>query len=292
MKISSWNTRAPMAARANQEVGRERAHRKTKRNARPHKARARHDSSLDFLETEQDVMDRQRRMVRNLQRFDAPTTMLERAIACLHNCQGACSAACHVASRQLRQNVISRGSPIMDAKKRLYHVTIVIADRVNVGQLHEWRYRDFLARISSRLRRLARRFSELRALGSIEVGLDRELNGSIAWSPHVHLVIRGATRKRIREAFRMPRENSSPRVPIMIKRVSDLPRLIGYVTKRFVEERRAHKVEGGRQTRRSMPLSSPHLAEANRWLMGLRVDERLIVHGMHRASIVGMSGHE
>jgi len=243
---------------------------------------------LADFETRPDCEGRQESM---LERFADtgvdPETSAALAACTVHEC-GAdrCREACHFATLNRRLDALTTGLPLLDAHAGPHRaVTIVhplwevpvghLAD-VSIAAAAQWNHR--------RLHSLD--VPGLLAIGSFEVSLNRELDGSLHWAGEIQQIVAGAFYEDLRRVFRIEdhyRDGRPGQRMVDVREFDDLARKFAYGQKRYVEERRAYISEKtGRQDRRHLPLVTEHWTEFDAWLLGLPLGARIIAYGCGR----------
>lgn len=126
------------------------------------------------------------------------------------------------------------------------------------------------------------------AVGSIHVSLDREADGRMYWTPHVHLVVAvasnlSAERVKMKLEFALaPKRDAKGivRKPKVVKVVTNLANAISYATKVNVDTRDAAEDRRGNRTRHRFHMPPAAVIEHDLWLLGLKPRQRLFLSGM------------
>jgi hypothetical protein len=122
------------------------------------------------------------------------------------------------------------------------------------------------------------------AVGQFERALNVKLDGSSSWSGEVHVVVAGASKEQLRDAFGIARRyHRDPQEKLHhVKAVHGLGRALGHALTYFLARRVAYITNTGRQGRRSMPLQREQLAELGAWHASLKSGERVVLFGCRR----------
>lgn len=144
----------------------------------------------------------------------------------------------------------------------------------------DW-FNPVLRKIRAAITRLRKAGHPVQGVAVIELCLDRDLNGSLSWSPHFHMVICGAAKPEIRQALhvRLPvgRRGIDKPVQVTLIKPGELGRVLSYVSKMKPELRSAYIRKNGRLGRRRnhLPIELlPHWLSA----MADRPITELVVH--------------
>lgn len=216
----------------------------------------------DF-ETPADCTARQDRMVGRLRRRGASRETVEGLADCSPQACGMfeCRDGCHFAARRFRHEMVPRAAEIFEQHEGpLWFVTVVHPDwswpttepfsPERIRQAHDW--------LATRLERLGKR--NLLAIGSWELCLNVELDGTCTWSGHIHFIIAGVTYDALEQALAISKAEATAlgSKPLMIKPVvSRLARTIAYCNKLYAEQRSAYQDKTTRQNRNHLPLRVP-----------------------------------
>jgi len=189
----------------------------------------------DF-ETPHDCAKRQEKMVTRLA-ARAKGRVLQRLAQCMASeCDSEpCSGACHFAMRRHRLALIPAAHDLFQKRGRKHQVNIVHPS---------WRKRyKHLNRASPETakqwvrRRLEKLDGKILAVGSFEVTLNVELDGTRHWAGEIVMIVAGATKrelKRVLELRPADKKRLQPQAkPMQILRVRDLGRQLGYANKRI-----------------------------------------------------------
>lgn len=92
-------------------------------------------------------------------------------------------------------------------------------------------------------------------LAVIEVSAARDVDGSLWFEPHLHIVMKGTRKSEIRNAFRIriPRSDRQRIRPVLVKKITNgsLGTVLGYVTKMKAELRSGYERADGTRSRRT-----------------------------------------
>jgi hypothetical protein len=198
-----------------------------------------------------------------------------------------CSAACAFGERfQVNEVVLKATELLRQSGLRLYAVTIVDPHYFQpLGHLQAMSLDGLFLSLRRRIAEAQKVFRGGLVVGSVHVSLDRDADGRIVWSPHVHLVIAvNATRIAVLRALQPKRKSHEPVArPVVAKPVTNLPNAIAYATKVDVDTRDAALDRRGNQTRHRFDMPLAARVEHDRWLLGLRPRDRLFFSGMMNA---------
>jgi len=147
---------------------------------------------------------------------------------------------------------------------------------ISVPAIRQWAYRKFRTIDEGRLI----------AAGSFEASVNLEVDGEKYWAGEIQMVVAGATKEQLRQAFRIEQRYRARRPGqrcVVILTCDSLGRSIGYALKRLVEERRAFISDRtGRQTRKHFPPKPQDFAEWDSFLLSLPSGDRTIAFGLRR----------
>lgn len=119
-------------------------------------------------------------------------------------------------------------------------------------------------------------------LAVIEVSAARDVDGSLWFEPHLHIVIKGIRKPEIRNAFqvRIPRSDRQRIRPVQVKKITSgsLGTVLGYVTKMKAELRSGYERADGTRSRRTNRMP-PDLLRLWLGFMALIQIEDLLVFG-------------
>jgi hypothetical protein len=250
-----------------------------RRERRQRKAMAK--LGIPDFEMVQQCGDRQQQMGRRFERAGELQDEAEWAECETEFCAATpCRDGCWFASRRHRYQMITEGHRLLsDQTESLHFVTIThprwelpigrLAE-ANIPAVRQWLYR--------RSRQLG---TSAIAVGGFEASLNIELDGSSTWAGHVHLVVAGTDKQRLRKAFQIEKHYrvESYLRPVDIRDVDCLGRQLGYSLKRIARRRVAYIDGQGRQNRNQSNLSSSEQREFDGWLLGLPVGARTILIG-------------
>jgi len=199
--------------------------------------------------------------------------------------QAACVDACHFAAGRRRRRLIPHAHrTLIQHDGPLLLATIVHPTwQAPVGGLAGTGTRGPREWVKRRLNRLPNA-DKVVAIGQFERALNVELDGTMTWSGEVHIVVAGASREQLRDAFGIARRyRRDPQEKLLhVKEVDGLGRALGYCLKYFLARRVAYITNNERQGRRSMPLQREQLAEIAMWHASLRSGERIALFGCRR----------
>jgi hypothetical protein len=241
---------------------------------------------LSDFETVQQCNERQEQMIARLRQaeYEAGDRRDLRQCepdwcACEH-----CVDGCWQATRNRRYGEITSGYKILKRHTgNLFEVCVVhpLWQR-DVGHLQDISINAARQWLERRLRNLG---PDVTAIGSFEVSLNRELDGSEHWAGHMHLIVAHDDERALKKALRLEKRHRSDAndVPVKVRLVTNVGRQLGYALKRLVEERRAYRGKrNGRQQRRSLPPAPDHWAEHDAWLLSISKGARTIAIGCTR----------
>lgn len=247
---------------------------------------------LPDFETLEDCRRRQRQLLRRHARHKPFHSSIARSLehcldhdgrTCDHD---ACPAACHFAARRLRAAIILGATPLLqDHDGPISFVTVAhprwalppgqLRD-VNSAAIQQWVRRRFMTIAGA----------GLVAVGAIDLSLNTALDGTLSYHPHVHLVIAGASKAELRDAFKIPRTHALPHEKLLkVEPIGpeNVARCIAYSVKQpYVKKRVAYRGNNGRVQSRHVRLDLAYQLEVDRWLSGLDVDARLLLFGIRR----------
>ncbi|WP_373413561.1 hypothetical protein [Ensifer aridi] len=162
--------------------------------------------------------------------------------------------------------------------------SVTLADirwRVPVGKLEDSCFDAIIRKIRAGAARLRAMGHSVAGVAIIEVCANRDVDGDVFWEPHFHMVIVGAPREAIREAFavRLPKELRGKVKPLQTKEIrpGELGRVACYITKVKPELRSAYRRDNGGIGRKRNHLPKELLPE---WLavMAARPATEMVVH--------------
>lgn len=238
-------------------------------------------NGIEDFEGLDDVKNRQRRMLLNFHKNglnNAKKFSDCNALCCSERCR---SDACHYSSRRLRLMGISSAAKVLtDDEEQKYLVSVIIrASTANRGGLHTLSASAIRKQMQQRLRRAGVTL----AVGSFEVCLNSQLDGSAYWSGGVHFVCAGVGKRHLHNALRVAPWPECAR-PVDIRPIENVTRCLGYVLKRLPQERRQYVDKNGRKNRRKMPLHPQHQLEHDVWLAGHPPGGLTILVGLRRTA--------
>jgi hypothetical protein len=200
-----------------------------------------------------------------------------------------CVDACHFAAGRRRRRLIPQAHDLLVQHEGPLHLVTVVHPnwQAPVGGLADTGTRGPREWVKRRLNRLPNADNVI-AVGQFERALNVELDGSMSWSGEVHIVVAGATKGRLREAFAIHRRyRRDPQEKLLhVKEIDGPGRALGYALKYFLARRVAYLTNNGRQGRRSMPLQREQLAEIAMWHASLKSGERVVLFGCRRNNSV------
>jgi hypothetical protein len=201
----------------------------------------------------------------------------------------ACNDACFFAAGRRRRRLIPHAHRLLVQHDGPLHLVTVVHPnwQAQVSGLAGTGTRGPREWIKRRLNRLPNA-DDIIAIGQFERALNVELDTSMTWSGEVHIVVAGATREALREAFAIHRRyRRDPQEKLLhVKEVDGLGRALGYCLKYFLARRVAYLMKNGRQGRRSMPLQREQLAELGAWHASLTSGGRIVLFGCRRNNSV------
>ena len=228
----------------------------------------------DF-ETPKDCAKRQEKMIRRM-----AGTLDEKLLRNLRRCtarecyQEPCSGVCHFAMRRHRLAIIQQACELFDEEEEKYQVNIVHPSWTQ-PHLDEARPEAAKQWVRRRLEKLGR---PIRAVGSFEVTLNVELDGTRHWAGEVVMIIAGARKEHIASVLKLrtrDKKRLQPHAkPIKFSSVENFARQIGYANKRYLEQRIAYIDGQGRQNRKHWPLDVSDGDAADAWLAGMGIFDR------------------
>jgi hypothetical protein len=201
---------------------------------------------LDGIESWGDVQDRQKVMRRLLGSAGYDPAELNALSRCgpsfcgLHECREGCwFATAKRRSQQIptaHQLIRLHPGPWLDVciVHPLWEARVGALKDVKIEAARQW--------LCRRLRILP---GKVIGIGTFEVSLNVELGGETFWAGELHFVVAGADAAQIRRALQIESKYRARRPHarlVVVTNVDNLPRQIGYATKRFVQERRAYSV--------------------------------------------------
>ncbi len=196
-----------------------------------------------------------------------------------------CVDACHFAAGRRRRRLIPHAHRLLIQHDGPLHLVTVVHPnwQAPVGGLVGTGTRGPREWIKRRLKSLCNADNVI-AVGQFERALNVELDGSMSWSGEIHLVVAGATREELRDAFAIARRyRRHPQEKLLqVKEVDGLGRALGYALKYYLARRVAYITKNGRQGRRSMPLQRDQLAELGAWHASMKSGERVALFGCRR----------
>ncbi|MGC1576060.1 MAG: hypothetical protein WA813_08035, partial [Beijerinckiaceae bacterium] len=187
-----------------------------------------------------------------------------------------CCGACHFAMRRHRLAMIPQACELFDDEEEKHQVNIVhpswAQPRKHLDGARPEAAKQWVRR---RLEKLGR---PIRAVGSFEVTLNVELDGTRHWAGEVVMIIAGARKEHIASVLKLrtrDKKRLQPHAkPIKFSSVKNLARQIGYANKRYLEQRIAYIDGQGRQNRKHWPLDVSDGDAADAWLAGMGIFDR------------------
>lgn len=236
----------------------------------------------DF-ETRAQAQKRQELMLRRLSQTARNGTLGGLEDCCAKHCaMEPCRDGCHFAARRLRLQLLPQAFTLLDGHGGLLK---------SVTMVHPgWAASDDagpaacpMQAAKQWVRRRLRAVNGLVSVGSWEVCLNLELDGTRHWAGQIHLVTGGASTAELKQALSVSRKHVAAHAkPLKVQEVDNLGRQLGYAVKRFAEQRVAYIDGQGRKNRRHLPLKAADQARFDAWLCDLTVGERLFLVGCHR----------
>lgn len=171
---------------------------------------------LPDFETLEDCRRRQQQLLRRYARHKPLSRSVARALErCLEHegrtcARKACPGVCHFASRRLRAAIIIGATPLIQDHHGPISFITAAHPRWTLppGQLHDVKIAAIKQWVHRRLKTIPG--TGLVAVGAIDLSLNAALDGTISFRPHVHLVISGASKSILRDAFKIPRTHALP----------------------------------------------------------------------------------
>lgn len=246
-------------------------------------------SSLDllFLESVKECGQRQHEMIERLERTECAPRLLDGLSDCDGNDCGRdkCTEGCWLGTRRRRVANIVSGHELLSAHSGPVYAVCIVHPlwRAKVGNVADTSINAARQWIHRRLQKL--NLVGLVAIGTFEESLNVELDGSSHWSGEVQLIVAGASKKELREAFKVePRYRvKKHQKPMKVSEFHDLGYQLGYASKRLIEQRIAYiSAKSGRVQRRHLPPKAAHWAEYDAWLLSLPLGARSIAFGCGR----------
>ncbi|WP_156653407.1 hypothetical protein [Methylobacterium sp. Leaf111] len=240
-----------------------------------------------YLPTLQELQKNQTRMLANFTRAGVPHHKWKH----LEQCDGtgcphsACSAACWFGERITVLGLVRDAHALLSSTgSRLWFVTIVDPRyRQRPKRLRRLSLSAVQQGFRRRLRRLRKAYGNVRAVGAIEVCYDRDKDGRWSWGPHIHVVIAAdCGKKALRKALRPHGVLAKHAKPIVIKEVTGLANALAYTMKRLPAQRVAFASPNGRQDRDKQGVRGKAELRHDRWLLGVKATQRLILCGVKR----------
>lgn len=243
---------------------------------------------FDKFETQEDAKKRNNAMNRRLSKLDNPSKC--RALTTVAMCSSVyfcdqfskCPAACHHASRAERARVSVRFSHRIKEPNDTFIFVTIVQDkwRKEYGHLDECRPKTLLQWFVRKLELLDQPKGSIRGIVGVDVSVN-EVDGKSFWQPHLHAVLTGIQRTKLRRVFNLSPTETTPK-PILMKTVEPrkLAKTIGYTIKRSVEKRVAYTDENGARNQRRVKVLSEYMTEHDRWLLTQKIDERFRVIGI------------
>lgn len=120
-------------------------------------------------------------------------------------------------------------------------------------------------------------------LAVIEVSAARDVDGSLWFEPHLHIVMKGIRKPEIRNAFqvRIPRCDRQRIRPVQVKKITDgsLGTVLGYVTKMKAELRSGYERADGTRSRRTNRMPSDLLRLWLGFMASIPIEDLLVFGG-------------
>lgn len=162
------------------------------------------------------------------------------------------SATCAICRREAQLVALTAIAPKLAAvSPQSYLVTVVPGSwRRPIDQLGAWSVRKAKAQVYRALEGLGGRAV---AIGALDVSLEVSLDGGAFWVPHAHLIVAGASAKRIRSAFAELALNDVARAPLHVEPIRDMNGALAYALKPPGLRRVAYRTDIGVRHRR-VPL--------------------------------------
>jgi hypothetical protein len=244
---------------------------------------------IEKFETVEQCSRRQVKMIKQLKEYGVRGEVLRSLRLCgTEGCGNyQCCEACHFATRQYRINMIPRAARIVGQfSNKIYQATVVHPKwqypvgslvNMNIAAAHQWMRR-----------KLAPLENSVLAIGSFEVSLNVEQDGSKHWAGEMTLIVAGSPKQELRNALtpKKPKTQTKAkarrRCPVMVRKVKHLGYQLGYSLKRFGERRIAYVDGQGRQNRRHLPLKKDEQLEFDSWLTTLPIGERTFCFNCRR----------
>lgn len=238
--------------------------------------------NIPDFETFAQSSKRQEQMFTRLDRLGVDTSEWENIKTCEPDYCGreGCSAGCYYGVREQRLNLIVNAFERISALDvPVCEVSIVhpnwtrpvgCLNEIPIKNAQQWNYR-----------RLAELDKECLAIGSFEVCVNEELDGSEHWAGQIHEITAGPSKSELDKVLKI-RSKKLPKgaKPIRVRPIENLGRQLGYALKRLVELRRAYiNQRTGRQGQNHLPPCNEHWAEHDRWLLDIPVTARTIKYG-------------
>ena len=197
----------------------------------------------------------------------------------------ACNDACHFAAGRRRRRLIPHAHGLLNRHDGPLLLATIVHPKwqAPLGGLAGTGTRGPREWIKRRLNQLPNA-DDVIAVGQFERALNVELDGAMSWSGELHLVVAGATKEQLRDAFAIARRYRRDRQEklLQVKEIDGLGRALGYALKYYLARRVAYMTNNGRQGRRSMPLQREQLAEIGAWHASLRSGGRIVLFGCRR----------
>ncbi|WP_105421822.1 hypothetical protein [Neorhizobium sp. T25_27] len=196
------------------------------------------------------------------------------------------SAAC--AFEQFRARAWALGElnqSLSSTYTNLYHLTFAdTADRRRSGALKRFNLAAYKRRIRKALTPLQESFSEIWAVGMVEISATPTSDDAVLFEPHCHLLVDGVPSMDLRAAFKsVLKKRSSALRPVQLEPVrtpADRARVLSYFFKQVPELRSQIVGVDGRLIRgRSNHLTGAAKVEWLAWMAGHHVTELLISIG-------------
>lgn len=120
-------------------------------------------------------------------------------------------------------------------------------------------------------------------LAVIEVSAARDVDGSLWFEPHLHIVMKGTRKSEIRDAFqvRIPRCDRQRIRPVQVKKITNgsLGTVLGYVTKMKAELRSGYERADGTRSRRTNRMPSDLLRLWLGFMASIPIEDLLVFGG-------------
>ncbi|TCV75918.1 hypothetical protein [Neorhizobium sp. S3-V5DH] len=199
---------------------------------------------------------------------------------------GGSSAGCAFEQFRVRAWILGELSASLQSDfSNLYHLTLVDTGyRREAGKLRLFNLNRCILRAITTFHDLERTYPDMWAFGSLEISATPTADDGLAFEPHFHILIDGASEEAIRTAFRSRLTAKSGALrPIHLSRVStraEMLVVLSYLSKVEPNIRQQILGRNGRLiSARPNPLKGDGYAEWLAWMAAHRADELLIGHG-------------